>query len=92
MGAGRCGRAHGLAGPRRDDRVLGRWLHLDGGTLDLGVVRDATLNNTNACETFAKSFDAVARIGNDSVLLDLDVCPSGKSSAPVSIDPYTSGS
>lgn len=41
----------------------GSFLFLDGGTLDLGVVRDSDLVSTNDYKTFTESFEGVARIG-----------------------------
>lgn len=45
----------------------GAFLFLDGGTLDLGIVRDASLVSTNDYKTFTESFEGVARIGAESV-------------------------
>ena len=45
----------------------GTWLVLDGGTLDLGVIRDSThVANNTYCE-FTESFYNVARVGGESV-------------------------
>jgi len=41
----------------------GEFLHLDAGTLDLGIVRDSTLNTTNDFQIFGENFENVARIG-----------------------------
>lgn len=40
----------------------GAFLHLDGGTLDLGIVRDSTLNSTNDFQIFGEQFENVVRI------------------------------
>jgi hypothetical protein len=40
----------------------GTFLYLDGGTLDLGLIRDSTLNATNNFEIFAETFENIARI------------------------------
>jgi hypothetical protein len=45
----------------------GAFLFLDGGTLDLGIVRDADLVSTNDYKTFTESFEGVARIGAESI-------------------------
>lgn len=45
----------------------GAFLFLDGGTLDLGIVRDADLVSTNDYKTFTESFEGVARIGAESL-------------------------
>jgi hypothetical protein len=68
------------------------WLYLDGGTLDLGVLRDSTLNATNDAEMFAETFENVARVGHESWTLTMDTCPDGATSATVDIDPCATGS
>lgn len=70
----------------------GSWLFLDGGTLDLGFVRDSTLNSTNDYQVFAETFEAVALVGVESLALTMDLCPSGAGSATASIDPCATGS
>ena len=55
----------------------GTFLFLDGGRLDLGVVRDSTLNGTNDFQTFVETFEAVHQIGHQSLWLSANVCPSG---------------
>lgn len=53
----------------------GTWLYLDGGSLDLGVIRDSTLVGANDYMEFAEEFFALAPVGNDSwhVTSTLDV-------------------
>lgn len=41
----------------------GAFLHVDGGELELGIVRDSTLNETNEFQVFGESFENVALIG-----------------------------
>ncbi len=41
----------------------GEFLHIDSGTLELGLVRDSTLNSTNDFQIFGESFENVARLG-----------------------------
>lgn len=60
----------------------GSFLFLDGGTLDLGVVRDSTLNSTNDFEVFAETFEAAAYIGVESLQIDATICPNGAVGAP----------
>lgn len=55
----------------------GTFLHLDAGELDLGVVRDSSLNETNDFETFAESFEALHPLGVEAVAGTIDVCPTG---------------
>lgn len=63
----------------------GAFLGLDGGTLDLGLVRDSTLNNTNDFEMFMEQWAAVAYRGVEALKVTSTVCPDGKTSLPVSI-------
>ncbi len=55
----------------------GTWLGLDAGQLDLGVVRDSTLNSTNKYQIFAEQFLNVAKVGGRSVQLRFPVGPTG---------------
>jgi hypothetical protein len=57
--------------------VEGSFVFLDGGTLDLGLVRDSTLNRTNDYQIFAETFEAVAFFGIESVKVTSTVCPNG---------------
>jgi hypothetical protein len=70
----------------------GSWLFLDGGMLDLGIVRDSTLNSTNDVQVFAETFEGAHFHGVESWTLTFDTCPDGSTSAAVDIDPCTSGS
>lgn len=63
----------------------GTFLFLDGGELDLGVVRDSELNKTNDFQTFAESFEAVHKIGAESLTWTQAVCIRG--SATGLLDP-----
>jgi hypothetical protein len=63
----------------------GDWLFLDGGTLDLGLVRDSTLNLRNRYQTFIETFEGVAFIGKECLRLILPIAPSGASTG--TIDP-----
>lgn len=68
----------------------GDWLFLDGGTLDLGLVRDSTLNLRNRYQTFIETFEGVAFIGKECLRLILPIRPSGASTGtidPRAIDP-----
>jgi hypothetical protein len=59
--------------------VEGEFLHLDGGVLELGVVRDSTLNITNDYQVFGETFENVARIGptQGALWVSSTVCPDG---------------
>lgn len=55
----------------------GSHLFLDGGTLDLGLVRDSVLNQTNDYQVFAETFENTAYIGIESLEITITVCPDG---------------
>lgn len=61
----------------------GAFLFLDGGTLDLGIVRDADLVSTNDYKTFTESFEGVARIGAESVRVTTTTHVAGASAGTV---------
>ncbi len=54
-------------------------VHLDQGTLDLGVVRDSALIDANDVKTFVETFEGVHRLGAqaDARTGSLNLCPSG---------------
>lgn len=56
----------------------GSYLFLDGGTLELGIVRDSTLNSTNDFQIWGESFEAMAFIGAESLKVTSTVCPTGE--------------
>jgi hypothetical protein len=58
----------------------GAFIHVDGGTLELGIVRDSTLNQTNDYQIFGESFENVARIAplQATRWATVAVCPSGE--------------
>lgn len=55
----------------------GAFLFLDGGVLELGLVRDSVLNSTNDFEIFGESFENVAFIGVESLSVTSTVCDNG---------------
>lgn len=55
----------------------GSFLFLDGGTLDLGIVRDSALNSLNNYRMFAESFEAVAFVGVESIEVTQTVVADG---------------
>jgi hypothetical protein len=63
----------------------GTWLFLDGGSLDLGLVRDSTLNSTNDYTLFAETFESAARVGTQSLKVLSTLVPDGSTSGPASI-------
>lgn len=65
--------------------VEGSVQFLDGGRLDLGVVRDSTLDATNDYETFVETFEAIANRGFTASALQLviEVVPNGATAGTV---------
>lgn len=55
----------------------GTFLFLDGGTLDLGVVRDSTLNSANDYQMWLETFEGVHLVGVEALWLTINTCPSG---------------
>lgn len=55
----------------------GTFIHLDMGELNLGLVRDSTLNETNDYQMFRETFENVAFIGIQSLEIDFTVDHSG---------------
>lgn len=60
----------------------GSFLYLDGGTLELGLVRDSVLNATNDFQFFGETFENVAYIGVEALRVITTVCDSGTVSLP----------
>ena len=61
----------------------GGFIHVDAGVLELGIVRDSTLNSTNDFQIFGESFENVARLAPQQATLWIsqDICPTGVHSA-----------
>lgn len=59
----------------------GTFLFLDGGTLDLGLVRDSTLNGTNDYKVFVETFEGVAKVGVEALRVTSALAIKGSSSA-----------
>lgn len=55
----------------------GTFLHLDAGTLDLGLVRDSTLNANNNFRMFSEVFENVAFVGLESLEISMALCADG---------------
>jgi hypothetical protein len=65
----------------------GTLVRLDGGTLDIGMVRDSTLNVNNNFQIFTESFDAIAKIGHEVMLVqNVPTCPTGETGDRVAFD------
>jgi hypothetical protein len=63
----------------------GTFLFLDGGTLDLGLIRDSTLIGTNDYKTFVESFEGVAKIGIESLRVTSRLEPTGMAGGTVDL-------
>jgi hypothetical protein len=61
----------------------GTFLFLDGGTLDLGVIRDSTLVGTNDYKMFVETFEGVAMVGVESLHITSTFGVTGESQAAV---------
>lgn len=66
----------------------GDWVFLDGGQLNLGVVRDNTGNNTNDYQMFQETFEGLAFRGVESLHVISTVRPNGASAGTVSTAAY----
>jgi hypothetical protein len=61
----------------------GTWLHLDGGSLDLGIVRDSGLVRVNDYMQFSETFESVVNIGCESLWITSTVDVTGKAQGPI---------
>ena len=59
----------------------GTFLFLDGGSLDLGIIRDSSLVNTNDYRMFIETFEGVARVGIESLRINTKIAVSGAAAA-----------
>ena len=61
----------------------GTFLFLEEATLDLGIVRDSTLNATNDYKMFVESFENVAKVGVESLRIESGLKIAGASAGTV---------
>ncbi len=66
----------------------GTFVFLDGGRLDLGIVRDNVSNNTNDFGIFQETFEGVAFRGLESLKVISAVRPNGETAGTVSTASY----
>ena len=59
----------------------GTFLFLDGGTLDLGIIRDSTLVGTNDYKMFVETFENVAKVGIESLKITSTISVNGVAAA-----------
>ena len=68
--------------------VEGTFQFLDGGRLDLGVVRDSLLDSTNDYETFVEIFEGIAFRGLECYQVQSTIKPGGGSAGTVAVTGY----
>ena len=56
-------------------------MFLDGGTLDLGIIRDSTLVGTNDYKMFVETFEGVAKVGVESLKVTSTINVNGVAAA-----------
>jgi hypothetical protein len=59
----------------------GTFLFLDGGTLDLGIIRDSTLVGTNDYKMFIETFEGIAKVGIESLAITSTISINGAAAA-----------
>jgi len=59
----------------------GTFLFLDGGTLDLGIIRDSSLVGTNDYKMFVETFEGVAKVGIESLAITSSISVNGVAAA-----------
>ena len=59
----------------------GTFLFLDGGTLDLGIIRDSSLTGTNDYKMFVETFEGVAKVGVESLKVVSTISVNGAAAA-----------
>ena len=59
----------------------GTFLFLDGGTLDLGIIRDSTLVGTNDYKMFVETFEGVAKVGVEGLVVTSTISVNGVAAA-----------
>ncbi len=68
--------------------VEGTFQFLDGGRLDLGVVRDSLLDSTNDYETFTEVFEGLAFRGIEAYQVQSMILPAGGSAGTAALSTY----
>jgi hypothetical protein len=59
----------------------GSFLFLDGGTLDLGIIRDSTLVGTNDYKMFVETFEGIAFVGVEALAITSTISINGVAAA-----------
>jgi hypothetical protein len=69
--------------------VDGTFQRLDAGILDIGVVRDSTLDATNDYEIFTEVFEGIAFRGIEALTVISPILPNGGSAGTIATSSYT---
>lgn len=59
----------------------GTFLFLDGGTLDLGIIRDSSLVGTNDYKMFIETFEGIAKVGIEGLAITSTIAINGVAAA-----------
>jgi hypothetical protein len=59
----------------------GTFLFLDGGTLDLGIIRDSSLVGTNDYKMFIETFEGIAKVGIEGLAITSTISVNGVAAA-----------
>ena len=59
----------------------GTFLFLDGGTLDLGIIRDSSLVGTNDYKMFVETFEGIAKVGVEGLAITSTISVNGVAAA-----------
>jgi hypothetical protein len=59
----------------------GTFLFLDGGTLDLGIIRDSSLVGTNDYKMFVETFEGIAKVGIEGLAITSTISVNGVAAA-----------
>jgi hypothetical protein len=59
----------------------GTFIFLDGGTLDLGIIRDSTLVGTNDYKMFVETFEGIAKVGTEALAITSTININGTAAA-----------
>jgi hypothetical protein len=59
----------------------GTFLFLDGGTLDLGIIRDSSLVGTNDYKMFIETFEGIAKVGVEGLAITSTINVNGSAAA-----------
>jgi hypothetical protein len=68
----------------------GTWVRLDAGELDLGIVRDSTLNSKNNFQMFYEAWEGLMMRGYESLRVNATLCANGASAGTYPPEPCVS--